>query len=162
MTKDEILAEIRRTAALNGGQALGAKRFETETGIRKTDWFPHFWSRWTDSTKEAGLEPNQLSVAHKDEFLIEKLVEITRQLKHVPIEAELLRAGMNDPSFPSGKAFRRLGYYAERVKRVIAYCESRPGHEDVTELWKQIDIAEEANDGEDFSSDIARLGTSTF
>jgi len=37
-SRDHILAEIRRTAAANGGVPLGRSRFATETGIREHDW----------------------------------------------------------------------------------------------------------------------------
>jgi hypothetical protein len=62
MTKTHILDEIRRTAVANGGEALGWRRFEAETGIRLSDW-SRFWARWGDAIREAGLKPNEFSVA---------------------------------------------------------------------------------------------------
>lgn len=38
MNKEAILAEIGRTAAENGGKALGRKRFVKVTGIKPYDW----------------------------------------------------------------------------------------------------------------------------
>jgi hypothetical protein len=38
--KQHILDEIKRTAAANGGVALGWRRFMAETGIRAHDWEP--------------------------------------------------------------------------------------------------------------------------
>ena len=38
--KQEIIEEIRRTAALNNGKALGQERFIRETGFKKSDWYP--------------------------------------------------------------------------------------------------------------------------
>jgi hypothetical protein len=45
MTKEDILAEIRRTAKANGGVALGRTRFERETGIRYGEWYGKIWNR---------------------------------------------------------------------------------------------------------------------
>jgi hypothetical protein len=55
MNKEHILAEIKRTAVLNGGVALGKDRFFQETGIKSSDWIGKLWARWGDAVKEAGL-----------------------------------------------------------------------------------------------------------
>src|SRR5258707_352259 len=44
MDKAHILREIKRTAQENGGIALGSDRFESETGIRNSDWLGKFWA----------------------------------------------------------------------------------------------------------------------
>jgi hypothetical protein len=41
MDKQEIIEEIRCTAKLNNGKALGEQRFVKETGIKKSEWYPH-------------------------------------------------------------------------------------------------------------------------
>jgi hypothetical protein len=45
VTKEHILKEIKRTALENGGKPLGKKKFETETGIRESDWSGIYWVR---------------------------------------------------------------------------------------------------------------------
>ncbi len=60
MTKEHILAEIRRTALANGGTPLGRARFFAETGIREADWLGRFWIRWSEAISEAGFSPNRL------------------------------------------------------------------------------------------------------
>ena len=77
MDKAHIIREIRRTAEANGGVGLGWRRFEEETGIRYYDWYGKFWTRWSDAVREAGFEPNRMSEAYDDGFLLEKLVLIT-------------------------------------------------------------------------------------
>jgi len=61
--KEHIVAEIRRTAAANGGKALGKGRFAAETGIREPDWRGRCWARWSDALGEAGFGPNEFQTA---------------------------------------------------------------------------------------------------
>jgi hypothetical protein len=152
MDKLQIIAEIRRTAKANGGAPLGWRRFEEETGIKYYDWYGQFWTRWGDAVREAGLEPNRMTEAYDDDFLLEKLVLLTRRLKRVPVAGDLLLATRNDPTFPSEKVFRRLGSKLQRVSRVIAFCDTKPEHDDVAALWRQETIAEPAPEAEEVSS----------
>src|SRR3954469_22335292 len=121
MERAHILSEIQRTANANGGVALGWRRFEQETGIRYYDWYGQFWTRWGDAVQEAGFEPNRMSEAYDDDCLLEKLPLVTRQLRRVPTQGDLLLATRNDDTFPSEKVFRRLGSKAQRVSRVITF-----------------------------------------
>jgi len=158
MNKDHIIGEIRRTAKVNRGVALGWRRFEKETGIRYYDWFGQFWTRWGDAVREAGIEPNRMSEAYDDGFLLEQLALLTRRLGRVPIQGDLLLAARKDPTFPSAKVFRRLGSKPERAARVISFCESHPGHEDVACLWRQVPVAGQPTDAENAGSMPAALG----
>ena len=158
MTKEHILNEIKRTAKSNGGIALGLRRFESETDIRYADWYGRFWSRWGDAVREAGFEPNRLSEAYSDEFLLQKLALLTRRLGRVPVEGELLLASKDDPEFPGEKPFRRLGRKPLRVSRMIAFCEAHPGYGDVAALWKKVAIAKEAPDGEGVGPEARSIG----
>jgi hypothetical protein len=144
MDRDHIIREIQRTANANGGVALGWRRFEEETGIRYYDWYGQYWTRWGDAVSEAGFKPNRMSEAYDDEFLLGQLVLLTRRLGRVPTQGDLLLATRSDPGCPSEKVFRRLGSKAQRASRVLAFCESNPGHDDVAALWKQIPAAEPA------------------
>jgi hypothetical protein len=70
MDKAHILVEIKRTAAENGGIALGRERFYAETGIRQKDWYGKHWIRWGDALQEAGFAPNALQSLYTDELLL--------------------------------------------------------------------------------------------
>lgn len=138
MEKDRIIREIRRVADANGGAPPGIKRFELETGIAVKEWYPYIWLKWSEALQEAGFEPNRMNSAYSREFLIEKLVVLTRELGQVPTNGHLARASRSDSTIPSKNAFQRLGLKAERVASVIAYCEATPGNDDVAALWQNI------------------------
>lgn len=158
MTKEKIIGEIQRTAKANGGTVLGWRKFEEVTGIRYYDWYGQFWTRWGDAVREAGFEPNRMSEAYDDEFLLEKLVGLTRRLKHVPTTGDMLLAPKTDSSFPSEKVFRRLGSKFQRAVRVITFCEARPGHQDVSALWQDVPAPKNRPIDEDTETDHPIVG----
>jgi hypothetical protein len=131
MDKQHILNEICRTAAANGGVPLGSARFVAETGIRGSDWHGRFWARWSDAIREAGLEPNRLMTAYDDEWLLQKLATLTRELGHFPVNAELRMKARNDSEFPSHNTFARFGRKAQIAEALAKWCKATPGWEDV-------------------------------
>ena len=134
MDKTDILDAIKRVAVVNGGKAPGRLRFERETGIRMSDWYPHLWLRWGDALVEAGYIANELQTAISNEILIRKYIDVTRELAHLPVEGELLRKARTDKSFPSRNTFARLGGKEGLVDIVLQYCRAHPGHGDIIEL----------------------------
>jgi hypothetical protein len=142
MEQSHIIAEIQRTTIANRGAPLGWRRFEEETGIRYYDWYGRFWTRWGDAVRDAGFEPNRMTEAYKKEFLLEKLVHLTRSLSRVPTQGDILIAGKNDSMFPSEKTFRRLGPKPMRVSHVLAFCQSKQDLDDVAALWRQTKVSE--------------------
>lgn len=135
MTRDDILAEIRRTAAENDGKPLGRSRLEQATGITEYD-IGRYWARFGDAQREAGFEPNTLNTPFTTDFLIEKFIELARRLERVPTIQEMRLARAQDPTFPSPKVFDRFGSKNERLGRVLEYCRSRPKHHDVMKIIK--------------------------
>lgn len=146
MEKEHIIREIRRTANANGGVVLGWRRFAEESGIRYYDWYGQYWSRWADAVCEAGFEPNRMSEAYDDEFLLDQLALLTRRLGRIPTDGDLRLARKNDSVFPSKNAFGRLGSKPQRAARIVAHCEANPGYEDVAALWRQVPTAERVAD----------------
>ena len=63
--------------------------FHQETGIKYYDWFGVHWSRWSDAVREAGLTPNQMKVGYDEGYLIEKLIELAREIGHFPVKGDL-------------------------------------------------------------------------
>ena len=137
VSKQHILAEIRRTASENGGKPLGSRRFSATTGIREHDWLGRHWARWGDATTEAGFKPNALQAAYKDELVHETLVALVRELGHFPTDAELRLKRRSDARVPSHNSFRRWGGKRETVGMLAAYCRERKGLEDVVALCAQ-------------------------
>ncbi len=138
MDKQHILDEIRRTAKANSGEPYGSQRFQTETGIKKSDWYGKFWVRWGDALREAGLTPNRMAEAYDEDVLIAKLISLIRELGQFPVEGDLRIKGRNDPEFPSHTSFRRLGSKKQRVGKVTEYCRSHEGFQDVLNLCPDI------------------------
>jgi hypothetical protein len=158
MDREHIIREIRRTANAHGGVALGWRRFQEETGIRYYDWYGQYWTRWGDAVREAGFEPNRMSQAYADGFLLEQLAHLTRRLGQIPTQGDLRLATKNDPNFPSEKVFRRLGSKPQLAARILAFCESHAGHDDVAVLWRQVPTAEPAAKGADPTAAPAAVG----
>jgi hypothetical protein len=126
MEKEYILAEVRRTAQENSGVALGQTRLERETGIKQSDWRGVHWTCWTDALHEAGCKGNTWTDAFNEEYLIEKLVQLTKELGSFPTKAHIQLKRRRDNTFPRAGPFRRLGAKADLAAKVLAYCAGRP------------------------------------
>ncbi|MDP8207090.1 MAG: GIY-YIG nuclease family protein [Candidatus Electryonea clarkiae] len=123
MDKDYILSEIKRTAEENGGKPLGRERFEKFTGIKPSDWAGKYWIRWNELIIEAGYKPNQMQSAYKDDFLIQKLIELIEERGHFPTALERKLKARQDKNFPSHNTFSRFGRKEELIRVVLKYCE---------------------------------------
>ncbi|MEX0702209.1 MAG: GIY-YIG nuclease family protein [Planctomycetales bacterium] len=139
MDKQQILDEIRRTAEANGGVALGRQRFEAETGIQFHEWYGTLWRNWGEAVAEAGYTPNRFNEAYDEGYLIEKYVELVRELGRMPVEAELRMKAHSDESFPSAQVIgKRLGRKAERMYKIFEYCRRHEGLGDIAEICAPI------------------------
>jgi hypothetical protein len=134
MNKQHILDEIRRTANDHGGVPLGRKRFETETGIKESDWYGRYWARWSDAIKESGYAPNQLQRASSADDVLQKLVALIRELQRYPTNGELRLHKLRDNTFPAHGVFSRLGSKQDWILKVAAYCTTHSGCEDVAAI----------------------------
>lgn len=134
MDKQEIIEEILRTAKENKGKALGQERFTKVTGIKKSDWHPYLWLRWSDAIQEAGLVPNQLTTATSKDVAIEKLIALIQEIGHFPISGEFRIKERKDSTFPSHGVFDKFGGKKKLAAAVVSHCRTHGGLEDVIEI----------------------------
>lgn len=144
ISKEHILAEIRRTAQENGGKPLGRYQFADNTGILEGDW-ERYWARWGDAVREAGFEPNQLQVRYEDETVIGQLVPEIRRLERMPTIAEMRLRRRNDPTFPSSGVFEKWGSKRALAGKVADYCRERPDYADVLAMVEPLLVVQEAS-----------------
>lgn len=160
--RDYIITEIRRTAEENGGRPLGSTRFSSETGIPAIYWNGKIWARFGDALQEAGYPPNEFRSAYDDDFPLQKLVELVRELNHFPVSRELQRKAHDDPDFPSHSPFKRIGpTKRDLAARVLQYCEKQGsiGYEDVLAICAPVaDIVSANKQVRGPSAKLAEMG----
>lgn len=137
MTKDYILAEIRRTARENDGNALGRMRFWKETGIKESDWLGKFWSKWSDAIIEAGLSPNSMQRAYGTAEIFEPLIRFILEIGKFPTRPELRMKARSTPNFPSHNTFDRNGRRG-LAEALLQYCEENQGPAEVVTICEQV------------------------
>jgi hypothetical protein len=141
MQKEDILAEIRRTAQENGGKPLGWRQFERNTGIKPYEW-TKYWARFGDAQKEAGFVPNVLNVAYDEAYLLDSLAQLTHELGKFPSQAEIRHKSFNDANYPNQSTFRRLGNKNKTIAKLSTYCSGKAAYDDVIEILRSIPEAE--------------------
>ena len=156
ITKQNILDAIRRTAKENGGIPLGMGRFEKETGINRY-YCNKYWPTFGEAQREAGFTPNTLQVAHSEEFLLESVIALTRELNRFPTRGDFIVKRNKDPKFPNPTSFRsRLGNKKDVVAKISEYAKQK-GYNDIVELCRI--IIKNSNEKENFDdSQIQALG----
>jgi hypothetical protein len=138
MTKTHILDEIRRTAAANGGEPLGVKRFSEETGIRIADWQGKFWARWNDAVREAGFMPNELTRAYDKIDLLVRYAKLAQELGRLPSSNDLRLKGRSDDTFPHAVTIqKRFKTKAALVAELLAHCRATEGFDDVVRMCEE-------------------------
>lgn len=138
LSKNDILTEIRRTAKANNGIPLGRGRFEKETGIKPYDW-EKYWIRFSDAQREAGFEPNKLTSAYSNSYLIEKIIVLIRRIGRFPVYGDLKMESRNNPNFPNAKSFFETKQQKRALAgKVIEYCESKQEYQDVVNICQSI------------------------
>jgi hypothetical protein len=148
ITRQHVLGEIRRTAALNGNIPLGSRSFEQLTGIRSHEW-QRFWPRFSEAQQEAGFEPNKRKAAIPDHVMLEKLALLTRAHGHRPTIGELRIAKRSDPAIPSIEAFLRLGDFEAITERLRIFATEREEFADIIELLPAAESASDVDSADD-------------
>jgi hypothetical protein len=134
MNKEQIIAEIQRTAEENGGVPPGRTRFATITGVSQGAWCGKYWRTWSEAVKEAGFAPNLVSKARTKEQLILAMIGLLRKNRRFPTHADLRMEKQADDSFPARQAFNRLGVRHVRIALVRAYATEHEECRDVLDL----------------------------
>lgn len=132
MDRDTIIAEIKRTAAGNGGKPLGRERFQSETGIKNYEWM-RYWARFGDALREAGYEANTLRAAHDEGIVMGRVALLARELGRFPTQGDLRVKRTNDATFPGKGTFDKYGK-SKLVALVAAFCAANPGFDDVAAM----------------------------
>lgn len=135
MDRSDILAQIVRTAAANGGAPLGHRAFERETGIRHADWFGIYWRSWGAAVQEAGFTANTLNGKIDEEELLRVYCLLARELGRYPTKGDFRLKRRSDPTFPSDTVFpRRFGSFPEARAKAHAFSLQRAELADVAPL----------------------------
>jgi hypothetical protein len=137
VTKDYILAEIRRKAQENGGQALGRMRFEKKTGIKESDWLGRFWTKWSDAVAEAGFSPNTMQRAYALAELFAPLMRFVLEIGKFPTGAEIKMKARHTPNFPSHGTYEKYGRRG-LAEALLRYCEENQGPAEVITICEQV------------------------
>lgn len=138
--KSHIVAEIVRTAQENGGRPVGKAAFTKLTGIKESDWFGKYWKAWGHALQEAGFEPNKLNQQLNENLVLEKLIELIRELNppRMPVSGDFRIKARACPGFPSHTVFEKLGGKPEKAAKLLAYCRTREGYNDVAEICQSL------------------------
>ncbi|MGC4234562.1 MAG: GIY-YIG nuclease family protein [Niabella sp.] len=136
MKKEFILSEIKRVGVADG-KSVGHQRFSNETGIQKADWYGKHWVRWSDALKDAGLSANEFKKAYSDEYVIEKLISLIRELGHYPVVGEIRIKSRADKNFPAHTVFNRVGNKQMLIKKVMTFCETKEEYSDVIQICER-------------------------
>ncbi len=130
VTREQVLDEIRRTAAENNGEAPGYKRFASNTGIREYEW-RGYWPRWSDALLEAGFQPNEMVGSIDNDAVFLALASEVQRLGRMPTWRERGLRHREDPSFPSDGVFRRIGSKRDLARALTDYCREHAEFADV-------------------------------
>lgn len=103
--REQILSEIRRMAAENGGQPPGHQRFESATGIKTAARYGVFWAKRGGALEEAGFMANKYTEKTKADTLLEKLSQDCRHYGKFPTTGERRSYARRQGGFPSQGAF---------------------------------------------------------
>ncbi len=130
MDKQQIINEMKRLGANNGGKAPGILALK-RSGIQESVW-RRYWPRISDAQSEAGFKPNALQLRSDDEVLLIKYCELARDLQRLPIDWDLRERRKSDKSFPAITVFGdHFGSKEQLVSAVAEYCRANADYGDV-------------------------------
>lgn len=132
--REQIITEIQRLAAENGGVAPGVAAFANATGITQGRWRGVYWVRWNDALADAGFAPNALVTKRDSAELLHKVADLCRLLGKVPTYTEMRMHVRKDASFPNDKTVaKHFGNMSELIATLHRLAES-PEYDDLNEI----------------------------
>jgi Meiotically up-regulated gene 113 len=137
--RDHILAEIRRIAAENDGKSPGKRLFETQTGIRESQWSGVFWARWSDALKDAGLLPNVMNNRIPVETLLNHFAQAVRHFRKIPTSPELKLYARSNVDFPDVKTV--MSYFGNKdglIQEIQKFAKKSLDHADILEFVSDV------------------------
>jgi hypothetical protein len=136
--REQILSEIKRLSAANGGSPPGRRLFESETGIRESAWFGVYWPRWGDALAEAGFAPNAYNKRLDEGLVLSKLAAACRHFGRIPVTMEMRMYKKVDVNFPNEKSMlSAFGGKANLLRRFGEWARATAGCEDVAAMIPQ-------------------------
>ena len=139
MNKEYILQKINDYAEAHNGKSPGTKLFENFTGIATKDWHGKYWARWSDALEEAGLVANSFNSSYDSKYVIDHYIDYVREIKRIPVVAEIKLKSRQDASFPHHNTFdNHLGKQSTRAEFLKAHCEKLEGYEDIIAICESV------------------------
>lgn len=142
ISREELLAEIRKFVTANNGAIPGERTFVAANRIKQSAWKGKHWARWTDAVREAGYDPNALTQKIPDEGILEQLAGFITKLGHFPVRDEINMQSRIASGFPVWQTIRKryggmpqtaaalLVFSRETANTALAkLCEARLEHE---------------------------------
>lgn len=137
--REHIVREIRRLAALNGGQAPGNRAFVSATGITETKWRGKYWARWGDALIEAGFEPNTWTGKSDTNIILDGLLEACRHYGRLPTNSELSMLRTSNQTTPATNTVKSvIGGHAELVAALKKHIADKPDYADVRAMLPEV------------------------
>lgn len=132
ISREHIVRALQRIAA-PGGKAPGRRVFESQTGIRPTDWEGVYWAKWNDLVAEAGLAANAMQEALDENDVLARLAALVVERGKFPTVSEMRLERKKDSTFPAVGVFNRFGDQVARAERLRAWA-TENGRKDVVEI----------------------------
>jgi len=140
--RDQIISEIRRIAASNGGRAPGQNLFARETGIPNHAWLGKFWARWGDALTEAGFQPNEWNSRLDSNEVLNGVIAGIRHFGRMPTRHELMVYRQSDSTVPTDNAIKRhFGRKADLIAALAQRATDDPDYADIAPLLPAIEPA---------------------
>lgn len=115
VSKDEVLAELRRVSALLGTQVFKVEQFEAHARFTVAVVRARFGS-WHKAMKVAGLATNALGKRYTDDDCFENLLSVWTHYGRAPTHDEMTRS----PSVVGPKAYiRRFGTWTKALQAFV-------------------------------------------